>query len=124
MVTKKFGLAELERYQREVGFKNGDVRTIKGVLAIVNIPNAVVSEAEEAISVARDKVAELIRKRVAVKADDVEDEQITQESIADLRAERLARKADRKVELADVSVEDKKQNDEIAKLATILKKFS
>ena len=124
MVPKKFGLAELERYQREVGFKNGDVRTIKGVLAIVNIPNVVAQEATDAVNLAEAKVVELAHIKSAVKENDANDEAMTKEKIADVRLGRKARKTENLNEIAKCAAESKNQDNEIARLASILKKFS
>lgn len=124
VVAKKFGLDELERYTDEVGFKNGDVRTIKGVLAIVGIPNSVVAEARDAIASADVKIAELQALKTTLEGEDAEDEAKTKGEVARLQADRKARRDDYRVRISAASDNVKPQNSEIKKLETILKKFS
>lgn len=124
MIAEKFGLAELERYAYEVGFKNGDVRTIKGVLAIVGIPNSVIYEAQNAIAVASEKIGGLFRlKETLIKAD-VEDEAKTKNQVQKLQSERNVRKNVTKAQITNTATGNKAETSEIKRLENILKKFS
>jgi len=124
MTVEKFGLVELERYQDEVGFKNGDVRTIKGVLAIVGITNAVVEEAENAIKVAKDAISKVIWTKEKLVVEDATDEFETKESIARIKADRGTRKSTNKLAIAKASTVKTIEDNDIKRLTDILKKFS
>jgi len=124
VTTKKFGLAELERYTSEIGFKNGDVRTIKGVLAIVGIPNVVIDEAQEAIATVNRKLGGLINLKAAIEKSDAEDEAKTKEEILKLQSDRQDRKKANKAQIAEASTGTKVESGEIKRLEAILKKFS
>jgi len=96
MTVEKFGLAELERYEAEVGFKKSDVRTIKGVCAIVDLPLTVVPEAQDVIVGCNKDVIASERRIVKINAEDAQNDEETKQGIARLKAEREATKSKNK----------------------------
>lgn len=49
MEGKSFGIRELDRFRSEVGLKNRDVRLIKGVCAVMEVPVIVADEASKRV---------------------------------------------------------------------------
>ena len=123
-MIKKFGLVELERYTNEIGFKKGDVRTIKGVLAVVDIPNVIAEEAKEAIAKAKSAIQGLAADVSNLVKLDTEDEAKTKSQVANIQVTRTSRKAVNKAEIANLNVKTSKQFSGITKLENVLKKFS
>lgn len=124
MTAKKFGLAELERYEAEVGFKKSDVRTIKGVCAIVDLPVTVAPEAQEVIVDYTKGIARSEERILKTQEEDVANEQATKDSIARLKAERNANKKKYAQEIAISKNEMSTSNGEIKRLQNLLKNFS
>ena len=123
-MVKKFGLDELEKYTKEIGFKKGDTRIIKGVLSICNIPNKITEEAEAAISQMKADVEKLIAKKEELREEDAKDEADTSWAINELRIGRKDRKKSFKEAngVIDNSVND--VGGRVSKLENIIKKFS
>lgn len=120
----KFGLTEFERYISEVGFKKGDVRTIRGILAIVGVPNKIVQEAQTCISVCKETIGKLGAEAVEVKDIDARDEANTQVEINVLKEDRKLRRGDNNNIISAAKAHTNFQNSDVKRLENILKKFS
>lgn len=124
MTAEKFGLKELERYEAEVGFKKSDVRTIKGVCAIVDLPLTVVPEGQEAIAALNKDVVASERQVAKIKTEDARNDEETKQGIARLKAEREATKRKNEQAINVSKVTAGTTNSEVARLEKLLKKFS
>lgn len=124
MTIKKFGLAELERYATEVGFKKSDVRTIKGVCAIVELPLTIVPEAQEIIVACGKDIVNSEKRIVKVRDLDAKDNEETKAGIARLKDERKVTKSNYEQTIAASRVETGNSNGEIDRLEKLLKRFS
>ncbi len=59
MSREKFGLAEFEALEAEMPrMKKSDVKTVKLILKVVDIPNTLLSEAREGVATARRVIAD------------------------------------------------------------------
>ena len=124
MTAEKFGLQELERYEAEVGFKKSDVRTIKGVCAIVNLPLTVVSEGQEVIATLNKDVIASEKQVAKIKTEDVRNDEETKQGITRLKAEREATKRKNEQAINASKATAGATNGEVARLEKLLKKFS
>ena len=123
-VVQKFGLKELEDYINSVGFKKGDVRTIKGVLSICNIPNTVCKEITAACETYLKSI-ENNRNFVARVAQDEEKAEVTlKETIASLKTVRENQKSEAQAKVMGALVEVNDLTKSIGRLENLLKKFS
>lgn len=123
-VVQKFGLKELEDYINSVGFKKGDVRTIKGVLSICNIPNTVCKEITSACEIYLKSI-ENNRNFIAKVANDEEDaDKKLRETIASLKTAREAQKNESQAQVMSALVEVNDLTKSIGRLEKLLKKFS
>jgi len=124
MTTEKFGLVELERYEAKVGFKKSDVRTIKGVCAIVDLPLTVAPETQGIIAACNKDILASEIQIAKIRAEDARNDEATKQNIARLKAEREAtkRKSERSITVS--KVETGNSNREIARLQKLLKHFS
>lgn len=124
MTAKKFGLAELDKYETQVGFKKSDVRTIKGVCAIVDLPMTVVPEAKEVISTLNGDVVAAQNKIAEIETAEAKAEQALKESIAKMKSDRETAKATNKLEINTQKKVQGSFNSEVARLEKLLKNFS
>lgn len=124
MKATKFGLAELEKYEAEVGFKKGDVRTIKGVCAIVDLPVTVVPEAKDMIATVNKDVIDAQNTIVKIEIDEAKAEQALKDNIAKMKNEREITKATNKMEVKTQKSVQGTFNSEVARLEKLLKNFS
>ncbi len=124
MKVEKFGLAELERYETEVGFKKSDVRTIKGVCAIVDLPVTVVPEVQEIIAACNKDIILTEKRVVKIKAEDNQNDEDTKRDIERLKDARVATKGKNKQAVAVAKSEAGNSNGEVARLEKLLKNFS
>lgn len=124
MTATKFGLAELEKYEAEVGFKKGDVRTIKGVCAIVDLPVTVVPEVKDVIATINKDVIEAQSKITKIETAEAKAEQVLKDNIAKMKAERETEKAKSKRTIESTKTETKTSNSEVTRLEKLLKNFS
>ncbi len=124
MSATKFGLAELEKYDSQVGFKKSDVRTIKGVCAIVDLPLTVVPEVKEVISTLNSNVIASQDKIVQIETAEAEAEKSLKETIAKMKSDRETAKATSKLEIETQKKVTGNFNDEVARLQKLLKNFS
>lgn len=123
-MVDKFGLQELERYRAEVGFKKSDVRTIRGVCAIVDLPLTVVSEAQEIIVTCSKDIITSEKRVATVEAEDAKSAEDYLARIARLGDERLAVRDGNLRTIALKNLENKDSNREIARLQKLLKPFA
>lgn len=124
MGTEKFGLNELERFVDEVGFKRSDVRTIRGVCAIVDLPVTVVSEVQEAITHHHEDNTTAESQITTIKADDARNDEDTRESIARLRASRDSSKTQNERAVVAKRHAIGQTDRDVARLQKLLKNFS
>ncbi len=124
MISEKFGLVELQRYVDEVGLKRGDVRTIKGILAVVNIPNMVVEEISEVVGNCQSLVAASEENIAGVKVSDQTDAQLLVEEMVRLAVARKARKNANNVAVNGEKVTITRQTAEVRRLTKLLNKFA
>ena len=124
MTAEKFGLAELERYEAKVGFKKSDVRTIRGVCAIVDLPLTVVPEAEKIIAACNKDIVHSEERVAKIKAEDTKDDEGTKANFVRLKDERKYRKDRNEQSITASKVEASGTAGEIARLQKLLKNFS
>jgi len=124
MKVEKFGLSELERYEAEVGFKKSDVRTIKGVCAIVDLPLTVVPEVQEIIAARNSDIVSSEKQIALIKDDDAREEEETKNEIARLKSYREVTKNKNKQAISDSKDASCNYDAEIARLNKLLKNFS
>jgi len=123
-MTEKFGLAELERYESEVGFKKNDVRIIKGVCAIVDLPVTVVSEVTAIIKDVNKNVIAAQGKIVSIETEEGRATRVLTEDIARMRQQRVAEKDASKLKIAEWKAVATEFNGEVSRLEKLLKNFS
>ena len=124
MSVKKFGLKELESYVDTVGVKRGDVRTIKGVLSIVGIPNTIVSEAESVIGECVSKVEDTNKSIQKIATYEAVADSELKRTISNLKDGRKNEKDSNQVKVIDAVMEVDSIKSEISRLKKLLKKFS
>jgi len=124
MTVEKFGLKELERYEAKVGFKKSDVRTIKGVCVIVDLPLTVVPEVSEVIAACNKDVIASEKQIAKIKTDDARNNEETKQGISRLKAERESTKRKNEQAITTSKVSTGNSNGEIARLQKLLKNFS
>lgn len=124
MIAEKFGLAELERYEVKVGFKKSDVRIIKGVCAIVDLPLTVVSEAQEVITACNKDIVDSEKQIAKIRTEDAKNDEETKQEIARLNAKRDITKRKNEQIIVTSKISSENSNNEIARLRKLLKNFS
>ena len=124
MTAEKFGLAELERYDMKVGFKKSDVRTIKGVCAIVDLPLTVVPEGQEVIATYNKDIIASEKRIAKIRTEDAQNDEEAKQGIARLKAERDSTKRRNAQAITARTIETGNSNGEIARLQKLLKNFS
>lgn len=124
MTVEKFGLVELERYEGEVGFKKSDVRIIKGVCAIVDLPVTVVPEVQEVIASYNKNITNSEKQVVKIEADDNQNNEETKQGIARLKDDRKVTKSVNKQAVAVAKSEAGSSSNEVVRLQKLLKNFS
>lgn len=124
MIADKFGLSELGKYVGAVGFKNGDVRTIKGVLAIVGIPITLVSEANDAIAKYDAEITAQCSNIAEIRVEEVSAEAKLVEDVAKLHEVRIAERVVNETLIRGKNIKIYDSKAEIRQLTKILGKFS
>ncbi len=123
-MESQFGLTELKRLSSQMKVRGNDVRTIRVILAVLNIPNKAVSEARDAITKNRMQIEELSSLITQTQADDVCSEKQAREAIRRIEKEREVARLDNDKRAREATSRIKDEGKVIKGLGKIIDNFS